>query len=392
MFLELLALIMLGWAGGVLLGLLPGIHPNVLVLFIIPLAAIGGLQAVAFVAALAVANVMTDVLPAILLAAPDAGNELAALPGQRLLHAGHGYDAVKIYVVAAYLSLLVCVAVLPLLAFMLSPLYATVSPFIWIILIVLLAWMIASEKRKLVALVACLLAALIGLALMRFPGSTLQLLFPVFSGLFGSSAILLQLRSGAAYPEQQAGSILVPRRSFLTSVIGGTGGGVLAGFLPGVGSSQIASFATVQKKDESFLATMGAMATANMLLSIMSLWLIEKSRSGAAVVLENILPAVGVNEVIVVVIAALIAASLSLPLTLALASRFSRLLHALPYHVIGKTVLVFLFVLVVVTTGLFGLAVFITCCSLGIYVNLSGVKRGLLMAVLIVPTILVLAP
>jgi TctA family transporter len=214
------------------------------------------------------------------------------------------------------------------------------------------------------------------------------LLFPVFSGFFGASIIFTQLKNKTSFPEQSSDEIKIKKGSFASSVFGGTSAGVLSGFLPGVGSSQMGTIATFQKKDENFIATMGAITASNIFLSILCLWFIDRTRSGAAVILQNVLPEISLTWVLFMSVAALISVSLSIIIIIFITRKFSVFMKNINYSVLNKIILLFIIFMILITTGAIGVFLFVTCLSIGIYANMSGIKRGLMMCVLIIPTIL----
>ncbi len=391
MFFLLLALIIFGVLCGVLFGLIPGLHPNFLVLFIPIFASLGVYESVVFVVSVVVANTLAEIIPSVFLAAPDAGSELAVFPGHRMFLRGKGYDAAKVYAMAGYFSLLLCIALLPLLLFFIPAAYGLISPYIWLLLLGVVCYMVLCEKKKLAAFFVFVLCSFIGVAIGTIPESNVLILFPVFAGLFGASIILLQMRKKSSCFAQITNA--AGQKSILSSLIGGTCGGIAAGFLPGVGTSQIASFASAKNgNDESFLATMGSIAASNILVSVLALWLIEKSRSGAAVILDNVVAVIGTGEIFLVITSAMIAASLSLVFVMFIAKRASGIVARLNYNALSVVVFCALLVLVFLTTWFVGLFVFFVCLSVGIFTNMVCVKRGLMMAVLITPTILFLLP
>ena len=392
MFFELLFFTALGIVLGVIFGLIPGIHPNMIVLSL-PLLMTLNLNPVlliAFVVALGISNAMTDFLPSMLLGAPD-GSELAVLPGHRMLMQGHGYYAVKLAVVGGFFSVIFVAIILPVIILSVPLLYDFIRPFIYIILILFSSFMILTEKRKVLALTCFLLAASIGLMLDSLPVNGLLILFPVLSGFFGASMLLLQLKSKVSVPKQKKGEIYVTQRTVTRSITSGTLAGIAAGFLPGVGTSELSAFASVDKNEKSFLITFGAITTSNVLLSLLSLWLIGRARSGIAVVIEQ-LTEITLFEVLIMVAAALIAVSLSAVIVLRLARRFISFIEKVNYSTVSGAILLLIVFMTLSFTGIYGLLILITCTSLGIVANITNIKRGLLMAVLIVPTIVFYAP
>lgn len=391
MFIEILLFLVAGVLVGILFGLMPGLHPNVIILFIpfIVTLNIGQFETVTFVISMAITNSVVNMIPSILLGAPDAGNELSILPGHKMLLNGQGYEAIKLTVVGGFGAVLLAVILLPALVFVVPLLWGFIKAWVFILLIVVSCILILSEKenKKFLALLVFIMAGSIGLMLNKIPVNSVMILFPVFSGLFGISFMLLQLKNKTSVPKQKSGDIFVSKKTLNKSVVLGTVGGIIAGFLPGVGSSQIASLATVDKNDHSFLTTLGALTTSNVLLSVLSLWLIERSRSGAAVILEQTIN-VGFSEFLLMVIISLITIGFSVVVTLFMAKRFVSVVEKINYSALSKFIIILIVVMTILFSGLWGLFLLATCTSLGLFANLVNIKRTSLMAVLLVPTIL----
>ena len=388
--LELIFAMLLGIAFGFLLGLAPGIHPNTTILLLPLFLAIGfsSLPLLIFLASMAITNAISDIIPSILLGAPD--NELSVLPGHRMLLLGQGYQAIKLSVIGSIGAIIFVTALMPIIFFGLPNLYAIIKPYIFLLLILISAFLIYTEKganKKAVALLCFLLAGIIGLFSQRLPIDNNLVLFPILSGFFGISMLLLQIKSKTEIPEQKEGELYISKKTINRSVIFGSLGGVLSGFLPGVGSSQIAAIATIDKNDRSFLITNAAINAANALMAMLSLYLISKPRSGVAVMIEQAMN-IGFNESLIIIAVSLAAAGIAALLTLKSAKIFVKLIRKIDYSKISIAIITLLVFLTFLFTGFYGLLLLATCTALGIFVNLSGIRRGLLMGALIIPTIL----
>ena len=352
MFLELLLFTALGIAIGIIFGLIPGIHPNIIVLSLPLLLAINldPLLLIAFLVAMGVSNVMADFIPSMLLGAPEDG-AMAVLPGHRLLMSGYGYSAIKLAVIGGLFSIILCAILLPLIILALPSLYDFIRPFMYIILIIFSSAMLFTEKRKILALVCFLLAGTIGLMLDSLPVNGLLILFPVLSGFFGVSMLLLQIKRKVSVPKQKAGEIYVTKRTFGRATVSGSLAGIASGFLPGAGSSELSAFASVGKNEKSFLVTFGAITVSNVLLSLLSLWLIGRARSGMAVVIGQIIE-IEFVEALLIVAVALIAVSLSAIVTLYLSKKFIALVEKINYSLVSMAILSLIIIMTAIFTGI----------------------------------------
>ena len=101
MLLQILLAIFAGTFFGVFTGLIPGIHVNLIGVFLISLSStllfnINPLYLVIFIVAIAITHIFIDFIPSIFLGCPDTDTELSILPGHELLKKGEGYEAVML--------------------------------------------------------------------------------------------------------------------------------------------------------------------------------------------------------------------------------------------------------------------------------------------------------
>lgn len=389
--LEILLFAALGIVVGIAVGLVPGIHPNMIVLLVPLLISldIEPVNLIALITALGVTNSIVDFIPSILLGAPEAGNELSVLPGHKLLIRGFGYEAIKLTVVGCVGSVIIVMALLPAMVLAVPALFSVVRPFIYLLLLFIVLLMVLTEGgiRRVYAALFFLASGAIGLSMDKLPIDSTLLLFPVFSGFFGLSTLMLQLRTKTKIRPQHFDKIILPARLRNRSILFGSIGGIFAGFLPGVGSSEIATMSTVDKNDRSFLVTLGALTTANIIFSVLALWLIERTRSGVAVAISQVAE-IGVAEMLVIISVSVLSVGVAAIATLKLAKLFVRRLERVNYSFVSKAIILFIILVTFVFAGFVGLLLLTATASLGLLANLLSVKRGNLMGVLILPTML----
>ncbi len=387
--LELLLFVLLGILVGILFGLVPGLHPNFLVvlspvLFVL----VPGENIVAFIVSMAVANSISDFIPSILLGAPEEGTELSVSPGHRMLLEGRGYQAVKLAVTGSMLSVVVLCVLFPAVVLLFPLIYHVLQPSLFFVLVWVSFYMVLTEARSkmLVAGLCFLLSGIIGLSLHSFPLDSSLALFPVLSGLFGAGIMIVQFRQRDVRIQKQKPEEYMSRRLLTRSALFGSIGGIFSGLLPGVGTSQVASVAAIDKNEKSFLVTLGALATANIIISIMSLWLISKSRSGVAGILGSAMD-ISFSDVVLVLFVALFAAAVAVLITLKLSKLFLSLIGSINYVLVSKAVFIVIVAAVAAFTGIYGVLLFAVCASIGVFAYLSGIRMSVLMGVLLLPTI-----
>ncbi|MBS3050546.1 MAG: tripartite tricarboxylate transporter permease, partial [Candidatus Aenigmarchaeota archaeon] len=108
-------------------------------------------------------------------------------------------------------------------------------------------------------------------------------------------------------------------------------------------------------------------------------------------VLEQLVQ-IGFGEFIFIAALAVLVASISAIITLKLAKKSVSLIEKIDYGKISKAVIIFIVIMTIVFSGAYGLLLLVTCTALGIFANLSGIRRSVLMGVLILPTIIFYLP
>ena len=135
MFLEILVAIFLGCLMGVLTGITPGLHINLvaLILFSISPILLGYTNVIAvasFIIAMSITHTFTDFISATYLGAPADDTALAVLPAHRLLLEGMGHEAVKLTVIGSLLCLIITIILSPLLIMIVPLVFAYLKNYI----------------------------------------------------------------------------------------------------------------------------------------------------------------------------------------------------------------------------------------------------------------------
>jgi putative membrane protein len=393
--LELLLAVALGVLLGVLAGILPGIHPNTLIPLLLAASAfLGPLPAALVLVVAGVINLFINFIPSVLLGAPEETTALSVLPGHKLLLEGRGHEAVKLMTTGALGATVLAILLLPLFSAFVPALYAATRPHLWWLLSAVLAYMVLSERKPnlvFFALLTVLLSGMLGIVVLN--NFSNGMLFPMLSGLFGLPMLLLSAQRGVKLPESVSFDEEPLSKGFILSGIAtGTLAGVLAGLLPGVGTSQAAVLAQIasERSKESarkFLIALGGVNAADVMFSFFALWLIGNPRSGLAVTVGKLIATTQQNF-FAVIFAVLFAAGLGAYLTLRLSRKAVFWMRRFDYQRLCLYTAAFIALLVLLFTGLPGLAILAVSTAIGMVPNLTEVRRSLAMACLIVPTIL----
>ena len=398
MFLEILLFTFIGVLGGIIAGLTPGIHTNTLILIVLgllPLLAGFPIQAVvALIVSMTITSTLVDFIPSIFLNAPSEDTALSILPGHRLLLEGKGLEAIFLSVIGGIGVIFLFILFSPLMLKFLPVVYSFAKPRMVLLLLIVVGVMILTEKgkKKLWALFVFLLAGILGLVTLN--STLLQpdfVFFPLFTGMFGISTLLLSLKDKTNLPKQVREFGVVKKSLVILGSIKGFFAGLLVGILPGLGSAQAGTLVqTITRKDDNreFLVSLGGINTANALFAITALYTIGRPRSGAAVAIEKIIENFGFNDFLMIIAISLVTVGIAAITTLFLSKKFLRLVEKVPYNKISLSILGLLFILTIIFTGPIGLLVLFVSTTIGLMAPLTGVKRSLGMAVIILPVIL----
>ncbi|MBW2977766.1 tripartite tricarboxylate transporter permease [Candidatus Woesearchaeota archaeon] len=394
---EVLVAILIGVFAGIITGLIPGIHINLVSLILVSVSGYflgftNGLVLGVFIIAMAVTHTFLDTIPSVFLGAPDASTALAVLPGHRMLLEGRGYDAVKLTVIGSLLCLLLVAIIIPFLIPIVSIIYSFINPWIGWILILVVSYMILSEIKKLYGLFVFLISGVLGIIVLNVPNLE-QPLFPMLSGLFGVSILLNSLSNKVKIPEQKISKTIdISKKDILKSVSAGSFSGSLTALFPGLGAAQAAiiGMQLIGKKagDYAFMILIGGVNTVNFIFSLVTFYSLQKARNGAVVALSEILKEINISYLVVFLATVLIVGGIATFLALNISKVFSKVITKVNYQIICISIIVFIAVLVVYFSGLFGFFVLCVSTAIGMIPSLVGVKKSLAMGCLLLPVIL----
>jgi len=388
--LELIFLL-LGIAFGTFTGLIPGIHVNTVIAFILPLLPsfdINVYCVVVMIIAMSVTHTFVDYVPSIFLGAPDDDAVLSVLPGHRMLLKGEGYDAVRLTVPGVVGALVLSLFFLPFSIKFLPFIYSLSKKVLPFILSSILLYMVLTEKgsRKFFAALVTAYAGILGLILMGDEGA----IFPALTGFFGMSTLLLSMKTHPNIPKQKLGE------DFHVSIKGivlGSMAGIFSGLFPSVGASQSATLMQNffgRREDKEFLIAMGGVNTIEAIFAFLSLYLIGKPRSGASIAVEKLLNEICFKDFLFMLGTVLASTLFASVVTLRIAKFFACRISEIDYRSMSVIVLLFLIVIIQVIAGIRGLIIALTSACIGIIAQLTGVKKSQCMSFLMLPTILMM--
>jgi len=377
MFSQILIAVLAGCFAGIITGLIPGIHINLISLLLVSISGyflgfVSPLILGVFIIAMAITHTFLDVIPSIFLGAPDADTALAVLPGHKLLLEGKGFEAIKLATIGSLLCLIATIAIIPLLIPLVPRIYSFIQPYIGWILLAVVIFMILKENnltKKLWGLFIFVITGILGIIILTGLPNLKQPLFPMLSGLFGISILLISLSNKTKIPKQEITETITISKKNLTKTIGvGTFSGSLTALFPGLGAAQaaiIGSQLTGNIGEYAFIVLIGGINTVNFTFSLVTLYALEKARNGAVVAVLEILKSIDLNGLIVFLAAALIAGGIATFLAMGFARGFAKFITKINYQYLCIAIISLIVILVFYFSSWLGLLVLAVSTVIG---------------------------
>jgi len=396
MFIEILIAVALGITAGIFTGLIPGIHINLISVLLLSFSPIllqytNIISLCCFIIAMSVTHSFLDSIPSIFLGAPDSDMALGVLPGHRYLLKGLGLTAVKLTIVGSFGALLLSILFFPLLIPLVKFGYPLIEGYIGLILIAVVVFMIMRDRKRIWAFFVFLTAGVLGLIVLNMPNFE-NPLFPLFSGLFGISTLIISLQNNESIPKQMKKQyVRVKTSRVFKALFSGGFSGFITAVMPGLGASTAAVISmqiTKNLKEDGFMILMGSINTFNFILSMVTLYVLDKARNGSIIVIQKLVDAITISHIVIFLCAVLIAGSLSVFLALILAKAFSKIVSVVSYRKMVFSVIFLISSLVLVLTGPLGLLILIISTAVGIIPPTVNISRTHAMGCLLLPVIL----
>lgn len=390
--------IIMGIFAGSFTGLMPGIHINFVATLLLLssnflLQYFSPLSLAVFIISMAIAHSFIDFIPSILLSAPNSDTALSIMPGHRFLLKGRGYAAVRLSMIGCYIGVIILIITTPVFMIVMPFLYDYIKRFMALILIFSVLLLLIQEKKKFGAFFLFMLSGILGMVTLNMP--IREPLFPLLTGLFGTSMIVTSIKEKTKIPIQKLSITSISKREYVKVSLAGLFASSLCSFLPGLGSAQaavIASDVNGRASQKSFLVLLGIISTLVTGLNFVAIYAINKPRSGVAVVASKILETTQLNHLIILLIASVLSASLALILGLYLARIFIRIISKIDYTAISLAILIALCVMTFFISGIAGIVILITSTAIGILAISLGIRKMHLMGCLMLPVIIYFLP
>ncbi len=407
---DLIFACIVGVLCGAITGLIPGIHVNTVGAFVFASSAfllntLSPEFLCVFLISMAISHALLDFIPSMFLGVPEEGTVLSILPGHQLLLQGRGREAVRLVALGGFGAILVTVLLLPIFIGILPVIYDPIKPYIWILLILVVLYMLIRLNRDIKSFLwsvgLFLLSGIMGYTMLNLPISSNVSLLCMFSGLFGVSTLIYSLSKRSIVPTQNRFYHLKLNKDILRGIFAGGIAGSILGFLPGLGPAQGTLLAQElsgggdTENKESFLVAVSGVNTTDALFSLVTIYLIGNPRSAIAVYVSKIIQNFEFSHLIFFVFVSLAAVSLSLVLCLKLGDIVSEFVERINYKKLSWVVIIFISLLIPLFAFFEGvnipfmLLAYVTATSIGLLPHCLGINKSNLMGVLIVPAIVI---
>lgn len=400
MLAEILILLA-GVVAGTITGILPGIHINLVAAFLtssLPLflGYFSPLELAIFIVAMSITHTFVDFIPSVFLGAPDEETSLSILPGHQFLLKGKARQAVIYTAYGGLLALAIIIIFTPIFIFVLPPIFNYLKYVMFFVLLLASVYLLYKNENKTLAFFIFMLSGFLGLA--SFNLNLQNSLLPLLSGLFGSSSLITSIIKKSKLKKQEKiklNQVRLSKKEIKNITWATIFASPLCSFLPSLGSSQaaiISSDLLEKTNQKEFLTLLGSINTIIMGLSFVTLFAINKSRTGSAVAVSQILGNFTYSALFAILAAIVVSGILAFLITVSLSKVFSGIINKINYRVLSIIILSFLSIVVIIFSGGLGFLIYITASFTGLLAIELGVRRTNLMGSLMLPTILLYLP
>ena len=371
----------LGIITGTITGLIPGIHSNNVSLLLLA-SPLFGFEALVFTLSMCITQSFVDFIPAIFIGAPSTDTFEGVLPGHKMFLEGRGFEAICLTVFGGIIALVFGIILLNPFSIFISESWEGVRFFIPTILLFILGIIIFNEqnaRKKVVVIFVILFAGSQGLMFT-------DQIFPLIVGYFGLPTILYSLNKTPLL-KKQTNDAVIEIKTFFDGIIGIIGG-IIVSILPGIGSNLAAGTIRLFRdkiKTKNYLVLLGSINTSAFFFSFSVLFILEKTRNGAMVVLREQLFFTN-EEYFLGIATMLLAGGFGGVITIFLAKKATNFFSQNKTKIFSIASIIVMVVSVFLFNGFFGLFVLFFASTLGFFVILQKVNRSSCLASLIIPT------
>ncbi|MCB9359297.1 tripartite tricarboxylate transporter permease [Candidatus Woesearchaeota archaeon] len=393
MFTQIIIAIFLGILAGIITGLTPGIHINLISAILVAssiflLRFTEPITLAVFIISMSVIHTFLDTIPSVFLGAPDSATALGVLPGHRFLLKGQGLFAVKLTIIGSFFATIISIIFFPLFVIIISTIYPLISPFIKYFIVAIVLFMILKDRHKIWATIIFAISGILGLLSLNI--NLTNPLFPLLSGMFGISTLLYSLKDKNNLPQQAEKEEKIPKPLLLKALASGCFSGYLTAVTPALGSGMaavISSQITRKLGDIGFMILIGSISTFNMILSLVTFYVLDKARNGSIIALQSLIEKINFPQLIVILASVLIAGSIAVFLALNISRIFCKFITRVNYTRLILVIIMFIVSMTILLSGWKGMIILMTSTAVGLIPAIKKTTRTMGMGCLIVPVL-----
>jgi len=371
----------LGILTGTITGLIPGIHSNNVSLILLT-SPLFGFEALVFTLSMCITQSFVDFIPAIFIGAPSTETFEGVLPGHKLFLKGKGFEAICLTVFGGIIALIFGVILIGPFSIFINESWLGIRLFIPAILLFILGVIIFNEQNTQKKIIVAFVILFAGSQGLMFTDQ----IFPLIVGYFGLPTIIYSLNK-LPLLKKQTEETSIEIKTFFEGLIGIIGG-VIVSILPGIGSNLAAGVIRLFRnkiKTENYLVLLGSINTSAFFFSFSVLFILEKTRNGAMVVLKEQLFFTQ-EEYLLGIATMILAGGLGGIITIYLAKKATYFFSQNKTKIFSLLSIAVMISSVFLFNGIYGLIVLFFSSTLGFFVILQKVNRSSCLASLIIPT------
>ena len=394
--------ILLGIILGIFTGLIPSIHTNLISILFLSFYTtfffeISFQVFSAFIISLTITHTFINFIPTTIFGIPDSSDSLVSYPAHKMTLRGDGFLAIQYSTIGSFFGGIFSLLLSVPLYFFIDYFYNTFNNFIPYVLLSIIIFFIFLEptiSKKIWAIIISLFSCSIGLITLNSNHINQPLLI-LFSGIFGVSILINSLfENVCGIPKQKIKKHKIKFSALKNSFIG-TFTSIFTSITPGIGNAQAGILSSIffRKKIENrgakdFITTISSINTSNFIFSIITFYIIEKSRNGSIFVIAQVSQNLTLENIFYYFLLVFFLLFFLYFLTLKIGKYILKKFENVNFKKVNFVILFFIFSLVFFFDGFFGILILIYCGILGLLTITLKIRKIHLMNVLIFPLIL----
>lgn len=382
-----------GFIVGIFTGLLPGIHTNTVIAFLLGFylwfsEIFSDFSFVVFIVSVGITSAFIDIIPSVFLGVPSPNSELLPLPSHKLVLQGRALDAVFLSAYARFASFFCSILSAPLIILFLTVSFEIMKGYMGFIIILILLLLFMKQKNTysiIISLIVFFLSGVLGVITLDVIDNSL---FLVFSGLFGISNLFMSLFEGNYFINQKKALFNFKLRNFFKPLFGCVFASSFINLFPGLGPSQSSTLISSFFKNmtnEDFIFIINGTAIADFVISLITFFSINKTRNGTVVFAQSFLKDISFNNLLIFLFVCLFCVSLSFILVIVLSRTFLNIFKKMNFRIINFGIIALILALSFIFSSFYGLFIVLVSSLIGLIPIFSKTPRSNCMGVLLLP-------